>query len=125
MTGLFGPLFWLVLLLGMALAPAFVPFVWFPWLALLPGAFFGVRWWRARRNRWFFVASIAWIGFALYELRMQAWSKAVVAPIRVDLFLVAPILVGLNIPAIVGMLRNRGPGNGVGREGETSVGSGG
>lgn len=105
-TNLFGPLLWLVLLLGMALAPAFVPFVWFPWLAFVPGVLFGLHWWRSGRNRWVLVGATAWVGFGLYEFRMQAWSKTVVAPIRVDLFFVAPILLGMSVLAVVGIMRN-------------------
>ena len=38
------------------------------------------------------VTIFLWIGLWPYELHMQAWEKTVVAPIRLDLFLVAIIL---------------------------------
>ena len=37
-------------------------------------------------------AIILWISFLPYEVFMQAWEKTVVAPIRVDLLLVAVVL---------------------------------
>jgi len=113
----FTALLWAVSLVGMAIAPAIVPFVRFPWLAFLPAAVLALLSWQRRKDRslprrkragaWLLVGALAWVGFALYELRMQAWSRTVVAPIRVDLLLVGPLVVGLTIPGIVAMLRER------------------
>ncbi|HET7434049.1 MAG TPA: hypothetical protein VFN10_04965 [Thermoanaerobaculia bacterium] len=35
---------------------------------------------------------IAWIAYAIYEWRMQIWSRSVIAPIRIDLLIIVPIL---------------------------------
>ena len=37
-------------------------------------------------------SGIAWGLYGIYELAMREWSKTVVAPIRVDLLLVTPLL---------------------------------
>ena len=80
-------------------------FVAVPPLALLPAAVFGYRayrrWFGARRGFVrLMVATVVWIAYAVYESSIYAWSQEVVAPIRVDLFLVAPLLYGATIVGI-------------------------
>jgi hypothetical protein len=41
---------------------------------------------------WTLAAGLVWLAYALYKLKMHQWSKTVVAPIRVDLLLLTPIL---------------------------------
>lgn len=36
---------------------------------------------------------LLWGGYAVYEWRMQMWSRAVIAPIRIDLALIVPVLI--------------------------------
>jgi hypothetical protein len=82
------------------LAP-FVLFVYRPWLAVLPTAVFAIAGlipFMARRREEYGVAALllacggAWAAYALYEWRMSLWSQTVIAPIRIDMFVVAPVL---------------------------------
>ena len=52
-------------------------------------------------------AGIAWLLYGLYEIKMYFWSKTVVAPIRVDLLLIAPVLCGITVAGIIGFVRCR------------------
>ena len=54
---------------------------------------------RQRESLWLLIAGLAWVGFAVYELRAQAWSRTVTAPIRVDLLMIAPLLYALALLA--------------------------
>jgi len=65
-----------------------------PYLALVPALLFG-RAYRASgrpRAKGALVAAILWALYGLYEGYMFFWSRTVVAPIRVDLLLLAPVL---------------------------------
>jgi len=95
---------------GVFLAP-FVVFVDHPWLALLPAVFFamaGLYPFLARRKEQYGPAAlvltcgVAWVAYALYEWRMNAWSRTVVAPIRLDMFVVAPFLYVLTAAGLWG-----------------------
>lgn len=96
--------------LGPLLAPL-VLFVERPYLAFIPAALF-LLYYFARRPaaaelgvpgqvRWSVVAGLVWIVYGLYEMRMQQWSRTVMGAIRVDLFLVFPVLYLLTAVAIV------------------------
>jgi hypothetical protein len=70
-----------------------------PGVALLPGAALLTGYWRHRRRNvprrslgWLLAAAIVWLLYAAYETRMYFWSRHVVAPIRVDLLVLAPVL---------------------------------
>lgn len=84
-------------------------FVDHPWTALAVAAFFALLWaLRARkRSRALAVTAalptLAWLAYAVYEWRMSIWSATVVAPIRVDLLIVIPALLGVTLLGTVAM----------------------
>jgi hypothetical protein len=100
----------------------FVVFVDHPGLAVLPTAVFAIAGlipFMARRREEYGVAALllacggAWATYAFYEWRMSLWSQTVIAPIRIDMFVVAPVLylvtaVGLWGVATLGRLRVKG-----------------
>lgn len=70
-----------------------------PYLAFVPAALFAACFWRGRKTRGggvpravLIVTAVVWVAYGIYEIRMYHWSKTVIAPIRVDLFLVAPVV---------------------------------
>lgn len=70
-----------------------------PYLAFVPAALFGACYWRGRGvggGGWaralLILTAVVWVAYGVYEIRMYYWSKTVIAPIRVDLFLAAPII---------------------------------
>ena len=89
--------------------------VGYPFLALMPaGGFLGFYFWqRNRKNHTNFkkayfrvlLGGIVWLVFTIYEYRMYHWSKTVVAPIRVDLLLITPILYLFTIAALLAICR--------------------
>ena len=91
-------------------------FIQFPWLAALVGA--TLLWLgRARGRRAAVVAGVVWLLYAVYETGMkQRWWCTGECNIRVDLLLVYPVLLGLTIVGVVGLLRRDkrqgSPGNG-------------
>ncbi|MBI3928468.1 MAG: hypothetical protein HY319_23200 [Armatimonadetes bacterium] len=62
-----------------------------PWLACLLGAVFLVRA-RSAPSRRLTMAGSAFLLYGLYETVMYHWSTQVVAPIRVDLLVIMPLL---------------------------------
>lgn len=94
--GLREPLSWscgvdvLFLPMSLLLALPGLPFV--PALALTGCAAW--RWRRLRRGPRFVVAACAvfWLAYAVYETVMYFWMQTVIAPIRVDLLLIVPVL---------------------------------
>lgn len=101
-------------ILSLLLAPISL-FVSHPFLALLPAAIFLV-YYLVRRPaaaalrvpglvRWSLVCGLCWLAYTIYEFRMQAWSRTVHGAIRVDLVLVAPILMIATVCAIWGCIR--------------------
>jgi hypothetical protein len=95
--------------LGLFLTPLGL-FVSHPFLAFLPAlAFLGYYFVRRPaaaalkvpgQVRWSLVAGLLWTVYALYELAMYQWSRTVIAPIRIDLFLVGPLLYVLTAAAL-------------------------
>ncbi len=89
--------------------------VGYPFLALVPAAgFLGFyfcgrnREERSHSKKAFFrvlLGGLVWLVFAIYEYRMYHWSKTVVAPIRVDLLLITPILYLFTIAGILAIWR--------------------
>ena len=89
--------------------------VGYPLLALAPaGGFLGFYFWRRNREEAssykkalfrVLLGGVAWLIFAVYEYRMYHWSKTVVAPIRVDLLLITPILYLFTIAGILAVWR--------------------
>ena len=47
------------------------------------------------------IAIAAWILFGVYESYMYHWSRTVIAPIRVDLLLLTPILYAVTVIGLV------------------------
>ncbi len=87
----------------------------YPLLALVPaGSFLGFYFWQRMREekpnlkKAFFpvlLSGLVWLVFAIYEYRMYLWSKTVVAPIRVDLLLITPILYLFTLAGILSIWR--------------------
>ena len=89
--------------------------VGYPLLALVPaGGFLGFYFWQRNweessnfKKAYFRVllGGLVWLVFAIYEYRMYHWSKTIVAPIRVDLLLITPILYLFTIAGILAIWR--------------------
>ena len=78
-------------------------------------AVFTLLWfWRSPRRRSLGLAivaalpALAWTAYAVYEWRMNLWSASVVAPIRVDLLVMIPLLIGISLLGVAAMARERG-----------------
>lgn len=90
-----------------------LPFVAFPPLAFVVAGAFGWVLWRCRKapiagRLGIIIAVAAWLAFGIYESYMYFWSRSVIAPIRVDLLLLAPLLYILTIPGFIqAILRRR------------------
>lgn len=83
-----------------------LPFVFFPPLAFAVAGLFGWALWRRRgepATRRFGIALTlaAWCLFGVYECYMYYWSRTVIAPIRVDLLLVTPVLYAVTIFGLI------------------------
>ncbi len=82
-----------------------------PGTALIPGITFIVLLFVRRRkvakiSRLIVVGtSIAWLIYGIYESRMYFWMKTVVAPIRVDLLLIIPVLYLLTIVGTIALIK--------------------
>jgi hypothetical protein len=64
--------------------------------------------------RWSLVAGLVWIVYGFYEMAMYQWSKTVMGAIRVDLFLVLPVLFLLTAAAVrSGVAFERGASRGL------------
>ena len=83
-----------------------LPFVFFPPLAFAVAGLFGwALWWRRRepfmRRCGIVLAVVVWCLFGVYESYMYVWSRTVIAPIRVDLFLLTPILYAATVFGLI------------------------
>jgi len=92
----------------------FAPFMLFglaPGLGLVPALLFGgclLRRSGSRRRRiamW--LALVSWTVYGCYETWVYFWARTVVAPIRVDLLLIAPLLYVVTAVGIWGCLGAR------------------
>jgi|GEM_PF-5555625 len=83
----------------------------YPFLAFLPAAVFFFYYFVRRpaaaerhapgQVRWSLLAGLVWLCYGFYELAMDRWSRSIAgAPIRVDLFLVGPVLYVLTALAV-------------------------
>lgn len=93
-----------------------LPFVFFPPLSFVVAGVFGWALWRRRgeplaRRFGIAIAIAAWFLFGIYESYMHYWSRSVIAPIRVDLLLLVPILYALTIFGLVQALMRGGSVN--------------
>jgi len=75
-------------------------FVYYPDLCFFIAACYCILGWRKKRMVSLTPAA-AWVGYGIWENRMQAWSETVVAPIRIDLLAIAPILMAVSVIALV------------------------
>jgi len=87
-----------------------LPFLSFPPLALVPAGLFAWLHVRCkkrsgRRNLMILLAVIAWLLYSVYEIYMYVWSQGVVAPIRVDLLLLAPMLYVISFLGLIAYRR--------------------
>lgn len=78
----------------------------YPALGLVPTLLFAVAGFCYRRRGFGMVllivfAAIAWGCFTAYSFRMREWEKTVVAPIRIDLLLLAPVLYIVTLAGVV------------------------
>ncbi len=84
-----------------------------PGTALIPGITFIVLYFVRRRkitkiSRLIVVGtSIVWLIYGIYETKMYFWMKTVIAPIRVDLLLIIPILYLLTIVGIIALIKKQ------------------
>lgn len=78
--------------------------------ALLLGLWVRSRWPNLGRSRRTVAggAVLLWFIYAAYETRMYFWMRSVIAPIRVDLLLIAPTLVFATLAAIAVCLGRSG-----------------
>ncbi len=83
----------------------FWPFIAAPWLALVPAALFAALW-LARRGALSLTAALAWAAYTPYEWAMHARILCTgECNIRIDLLLMAPVLLVLTVAAAVLALR--------------------
>jgi hypothetical protein len=94
-------------LLGLLFFAPFAILVARPYLALAPALIFGLGYARMQpaAPRSLLAATLVWALYAAYEIYMFFWAKTVVAPIRVDLLLLAPVLYLVTVLAAVGWWR--------------------
>ena len=91
----------------------FLALIAIPPLALVPATVFGFCFRRHRQHlahsgrRLIAAATLAWLLYALYESVMWIWSRDVIAPIRVDLLVIAPSLYVLSLLGARACLRVR------------------
>lgn len=84
-----------------------------PGAALLPGALFLILYFRRRkvlsgiRRATIILTAILWTVYGIYETYMYFWMQTVIAPIRVDLLLIAPVLYLATIIGAIAAMRSR------------------
>jgi hypothetical protein len=85
-----------------------------PLLALVPAAALAAMAHAARsRPRhapaflWPAGTAVLWAAYAVYEVRMREWERAVSAPIRIDLLLIGPILLVATLASAIACARGR------------------
>lgn len=84
----------------------------FPGGALLPAIILTVLYLKRRggmtklRRAATIVATLTWTVYGIYETRMYFWMKTVIAPIRVDLLLIVPVLYLVTIVAAIALWRS-------------------
>lgn len=76
-------------------------FIESPGLTLIPVLIYAIMWAMGRYNALLLVTSLVWLAYGVYESWMCSSTKAAIAPIRVDLVLIAPLLYIISIIAFV------------------------
>jgi hypothetical protein len=73
-----------------------VVWVEYPLLTLVPVLLFGAAFWHlrrtGRRSRGLLIATALWVLYAIYECVMFVWAQRVIAPIRIDLIVLGPLM---------------------------------
>lgn len=98
-------------------------FIAFPLAAAVIGFFFLSYYFRNRRKwsgqeryrtpkKLIIVCGCLWVAYAIWEGAMHVWAKGVVAPIRIDLLLIAPVLYAVTALGVVGWYRSWQASNG-------------
>jgi len=91
-----------------------VTWVEYPLLTLMPVLAFGAGVWHVgragRRRRGLLVAAACWAIYAAYEGAMSVWAQQVIAPIRIDLILLGPIMYAITLIGLVSWWRARAAG---------------
>jgi len=95
----------------------FLPFalmVGIPGLAFIPGLALLTDYYLHRLSnaprrslRWLLTSAVTWLLYAAYETGMYFWSRNVIAPIRIDLLVLAPALYAALVVGIIQWLRVR------------------
>ena len=86
-----------------------------PGVGLLPGIAFALAYVKTRRSlstirrATIILITLLWLIYGMYETGMYFWMKTVIAPIRIDLLLIAPFLSLVSLVGIMVLLtRNVG-----------------
>ena len=82
-----------------------------PGLTLVPVVLFGATFWRARRRglraRGLLLTTAVWLLYSVYEGVMFFWAQRVVAPIRIDLIVLGPLMYLVTALGLVSWWRTR------------------
>ena len=82
----------------------------YPALTLLPVLAFAAAFWHARRmkrSRALLVVTVLWGLYAVYEGAMWLWSRQVIAPIRIDLIVLGPLMYAVTAAGVLAWWRAR------------------
>ena len=90
----------------------FQVFLLFPPLAFIVAGVFLALFLKIRKrqkslNYLLLITVLCWLIYGLWEIRMHYWSKTVIAPIRVDLLLIIPLLYLVSIAGFLSYYRLR------------------
>lgn len=56
----------------------------------------------------YIITACLWAGYAVWEILVQRWARGIVgAPIRVDLFIIAPLLLIFTIWSVILLIKRR------------------
>jgi hypothetical protein len=76
-----------------------------PALTMVPVIVFGAAYWRLRRTGHqsgrLLVVTLVWLAYAVYEGAMSVWAQNVIAPIRIDLILLGPVMYAVTALGVV------------------------
>lgn len=92
-----------------------LPVLAVPPLAFIPTVWFAVCYWRRRARLGpgtkiaLLVPVVTWAAYGVYEIRMFYWAKTVIAPIRIDLLLLVPVLYLVLLIGIIACYRSKAP----------------
>lgn len=88
-----------------------VLWVEYPALTLVPVVVCGSALWHLRRtgcpSRGLVVVTALWLTYAVYEGVMFVWAQQVIAPIRIDLIVLGPVMYAVTVLGLVSWWRAR------------------